>query len=433
MGGYERNRRAVAGDRDVVRRHPGGLQRPAAARGLGSVRGDRRQLASGGCPRWPTSACARMINGPEAFTPDNEFCLGETEVDGFFVAAGFCAHGIAGAGGIGKVMAEWIVAGEPGMDLWHMDVRRFGPAVPLAVVHAGAHPGELPDLLRHRLPRPGARGRPAAAHVAGLRWHASTARRSARSPAGSGSTTTSATPRAGDEALRPRGWAGRPGRRRSAPSTARRARRSALFDETSFAKLEVSGPDAAAFLEWVCDNQVAREVGDITYTQALNPRGGIECGLHRDPASRDDAFLRRDRHRVRHPRPGLAAQAGAARGGSTVRVDDVTGQLVTLRAVGTAQPRHPAAPLTAADLSDAAFPFMTAQEITRRRRAGAGAAGDVHRRARLGALRASAEYGARAVARALVRRAARTASSPAATARSRACGWRRATGSGAPT
>ena len=70
----------------------------------------------------------KLINGPEAFTPDNEFCLGESEVAGFFVAAGFCAHGIAGAGGIGKVMADWIVDGDPGLDLWHMDVRRFGPA-----------------------------------------------------------------------------------------------------------------------------------------------------------------------------------------------------------------------------------------------------------------------------------------------------------------
>jgi len=59
----------------------------------------------------------RLINGPEAFTPDNEFLLGESEVRGFFVAAGFCAHGLAGAGGLGKAMAEWIVAGEPAMDL----------------------------------------------------------------------------------------------------------------------------------------------------------------------------------------------------------------------------------------------------------------------------------------------------------------------------
>jgi 4-methylaminobutanoate oxidase (formaldehyde-forming) len=66
----------------------------------------------------------KIINGPEAFTPDNEFLLGETDVDGFFVAAGFCAarHRRARAA-VGKVMAEWIVSGRPGMDLWHMDVR----------------------------------------------------------------------------------------------------------------------------------------------------------------------------------------------------------------------------------------------------------------------------------------------------------------------
>jgi 4-methylaminobutanoate oxidase (formaldehyde-forming) len=68
-----------------------------------------------------------MINGPEGFTPDNEFCLGPTAVGGFFVAAGFCAHGIAGAGGVGRVMAAWILDGDPGLDLAHMDVRRFGP------------------------------------------------------------------------------------------------------------------------------------------------------------------------------------------------------------------------------------------------------------------------------------------------------------------
>jgi glycine/D-amino acid oxidase-like deaminating enzyme len=68
----------------------------------------------------------KFINGPEAFTPDGEFILGESRVRGFFVAAGFCAHGIAGAGGVGQVMAEWIVEGEPPLDLWRMDIRRFG-------------------------------------------------------------------------------------------------------------------------------------------------------------------------------------------------------------------------------------------------------------------------------------------------------------------
>ena len=68
----------------------------------------------------------KLINGPEAFTPDGEFCLGESAVRGFFVAAGFYAHGLAGAGGMGKLMAEWIAEGEPSLDAWAMDIRRFG-------------------------------------------------------------------------------------------------------------------------------------------------------------------------------------------------------------------------------------------------------------------------------------------------------------------
>ena len=70
----------------------------------------------------------RFINGPEAFTPDNEFILGESDVRGLWVAAGFCAHGIAGAGGVGRQLASWIVDGEPELDLWRMDIRRFGAA-----------------------------------------------------------------------------------------------------------------------------------------------------------------------------------------------------------------------------------------------------------------------------------------------------------------
>ena len=77
-------------------------------------------------PAMEEAQVKKFFNGPEAFTPDGEFILGESEVPGFWVAAGFCAHGLAGAGGIGKVMAEWIVEGQPEWDLWHMDIRRFG-------------------------------------------------------------------------------------------------------------------------------------------------------------------------------------------------------------------------------------------------------------------------------------------------------------------
>ncbi len=68
----------------------------------------------------------KLLNGPEGFTPDGEFLLGPTSVKGFWVACAFCAHGLAGAGGIGKTMAEWIIDGHPEWDVWRLDVRRFG-------------------------------------------------------------------------------------------------------------------------------------------------------------------------------------------------------------------------------------------------------------------------------------------------------------------
>ncbi len=168
----------------------------------------------------------KVINGPEAFTPDNEFCLGETDVDGFFVAAGFCAHGIAGAGGIGKVMAEWIVTGDPGMDVWHMDVRRFGrqyrsPSYTLKrtletyeTYYDIVYPGH------ERLA-----GRPLRTAPAYDVARRRTVRRSARSPAGSGSTTTRPTRRAATSRCGPAAGPAGSGRRRSASSTRRPARR----------------------------------------------------------------------------------------------------------------------------------------------------------------------------------------------------------------
>ena len=127
----------------------------------------------------------KLINGPEAFTPDNEFCLGESEVRGFFVAAGFCAHGLAGAGGIGRVIAEWIAEGEPSLDLWEMDVRRFGAQYRSPVVHPRPHPRDVRDLLRHPLSEPRALRRAAAADL-GRERLASRPRRRVRREVGLG-------------------------------------------------------------------------------------------------------------------------------------------------------------------------------------------------------------------------------------------------------
>ncbi len=219
----------------------------------------------------------RLINGPEAFTPDNEFCLGESEVDGFFVAAGFCAHGLAGAGGIGKAMAEWILAGEPEQDMWEMDIRRFGPHFrsPSYTLKRTKEVYETYYDIRY----PGHErqaGRPLRTSSA-YPWHIAHGAALGEKSGWERVNWYDSNASAGDERLRPRGWAGMHWSPAIGAEHLATRERAGLFDESSFAKLEISGPGAAAFLERMCDNRVAREVGAITYTQMLNRRGGIEC------------------------------------------------------------------------------------------------------------------------------------------------------------
>ena len=219
----------------------------------------------------------RLINGPEAFTPDNEFCLGESEVGGFFVAAGFCAHGLAGAGGIGRVMAEWILDGEPSMDVWEMDIRRFGPHFrsPSYTLKRAREVYETYYDIRY----PGHErqaGRPLRTSSA-YPWHAEHGAAFGEKSGWERVNWYEGNAGEGDEALRPRGWAGMHWSPAIGAEHRGTRERAGLFDESSFAKLEISGPGAATFLEQVCDNRVAREVGAITYTQMLNRRGGIEC------------------------------------------------------------------------------------------------------------------------------------------------------------
>ncbi len=100
MGGYERPSAPAFlpdGDRGLDC-DPARLQRPPARGGLGPPRGDRATTRRRRVPVMDEITVTKLINGPEGFTPDNEFCLGETEVGGLFVAAGFCAHGLAGGG-----------------------------------------------------------------------------------------------------------------------------------------------------------------------------------------------------------------------------------------------------------------------------------------------------------------------------------------------
>jgi 4-methylaminobutanoate oxidase (formaldehyde-forming) len=276
MGGYERSSAPWFLDQHQLDRIPsdfnGRLLEEDWPRFEEIARNSSRRV-----PAMEEVKVTRLINGPEAFTPDNEFCLGETEVGGLFVAAGFCAHGLAGAGGIGKVMAEWILAGEPPLDVWEMDIRRFGPHYrsPSYTLKRAKEVYETYYDIRY----PGHErqaGRPLRVSSA-YRWHA---RHGASFGEKSGWERVNwydANAELGDPDLRPRGWAGM----HWSPAIGaehRAARETAgLFDESSFSKLELSGRGAADLLERLCDNRVARDVGAITYTQMLNRRGGIEC------------------------------------------------------------------------------------------------------------------------------------------------------------
>jgi glycine cleavage system aminomethyltransferase T/glycine/D-amino acid oxidase-like deaminating enzyme len=308
-------------------------------------------------PAMETAEVKMFFNGPEAFTPDADFLLGETDVGGFWVAAGGCAHGLAGAGGVGKTMSEWIVDGRPEWDVWPLDIRRFGrqyrsQAYTLARSYEALsqyydikYPGEekqagrplrvSPVYARHK--ELGA----AFGEKGGwerVNWYESNAAR-------------------GDATLRPHGWAGE----NWSPAIeveARAARESvALFDQSSFSKLEVLGPGALAFLELLCANRIDRPVDTVVYTQLLNKRGGIEADL---------SVLRRADNRFllvtgtafgNHDRAWL--EKHAPRDGS-VCVNDVTSAFACLCLWGP-RARDVLRPLTKTTLE---FPYMSARELS---------------------------------------------------------------------
>ena len=354
MGGYERDPA------------PWGLNGiPADFNGklLGADMARFDPIMAGAIRRVPAIADAgvsRVINGPEAFTPDNEYILGESDVRGFFVAAGFSAHGIAGAGGIGRQMASWIVDGEPELDLWRMDIRRFGPAYRsldytlarsienYATYYDIHYPNEERQAGRPLRTSPtyellgelgasfGEKGgweRP--------NWFESNAA-------------------AGDEAWRPRGWAGEhwsPAIGAEALATRTTA---ALFDETSFAKIEVSGPGAVAFLGQMCANDVDRPVGTITYTQLLNTRGGIEADLTVTRTGETSFLIVTGTAVGNHDAAWLRKHLPED---DSVTLRDITAARVCFGLWGP-RARDILQPLTRDDLSNAAFPFLTAREIT---------------------------------------------------------------------
>jgi glycine cleavage system T protein len=310
-------------------------------------------------PELGSAEVVKLINGPEAFTPDGEFILGETQVRGFWVAAGFCAHGLAGAGGMGQLMAEWIVEGQPAFDVWHMDSRRFGRhyrsreytlarAVEIySTYYDVKYPGQ------ERLAGRPLRVSPTYARLEtlGASWGEKSGWERAN--------WFSSNEGQGDPELRPRGWAGEIWSPAIGAEHLACRERAALFDETSFAKIEVTGPGAREFLQGLCDNDVARGVGLITYTSMLNPRGGIECDFTVTQLRADRFLIVTGTAFGQHDLAWIRSHAPAE---GRVQVRDVTSSYACLGLWGP-RARDILQPLTEMDLSNEAFRYMRAREI----------------------------------------------------------------------
>ncbi|HVZ13573.1 MAG TPA: FAD-dependent oxidoreductase [Bauldia sp.] len=308
-------------------------------------------------PALETAGIKQMIDGPESFTPDGNFILGEApEVRNFFVGAGFNAFGIASGGGAGWVLADWVMRGEQPMDLWVVDIRRFSG---LHRDHAWtrertleaygkhytvAYPLEEYESGRPRIVSPLYERLKARGAVLGskLGWE----RANWFAPPGI---------EARDAYTFGRGnWFEPVGEEHAACRE-----RVAIFDQSSFAKFEMSGRDAAKALSWICANDVAKAPGRLTYTQLLNSRGGIECDLTVARLAEDRFSIVTGTGFRTHDFAWIAQNVPA---GSDARLTDVTEQWGTLSLFGP-RARHVLATVAGADVSNAAFPFGHVREI----------------------------------------------------------------------
>ena len=307
-------------------------------------------------PALETAPVRRHVNGPESFTPDNRYMLGEApELRNFFVAAGFNSVGIASAAGAGKALAEWIVGGEPSMDLWDVDIRRFMPfqgnrrylrertTEVVGLLYAMHWPFRQPETAR------------------GVRRSVLHDRLAAR---GAGFGVVAGWERANwfsAAGVEPR-YIYTYGRQNWFPDAAaehRAVRESAgLFDQSSLAKFLLEGPDATATLQRLCANDVDVAAGRIVYTQMLNRRGGIECDVTVTRLTADAYLVITIAAAATHDADWIRRGIGDAR----VTLTDVTSAFTVLGVMGP-RSREILSRLTNADLSNATFPFGTTREI----------------------------------------------------------------------
>ncbi len=308
-------------------------------------------------PALETAEVRTLLNGPESFTPDGGFLIGEApELKGFFLGCGMNSVGIASGGGMGKALAEWVIAGEQPMDLWSVDIRRF----------AGFAANDR--FLKARIPEE--MGRHYAVNYPGYEF--ASARGVRRSPvhdrlaaAGAQFGLRMGWERADwfagpGDAVPPKPTLGEPGWHAAVARDCAAARNDVvLFDQTSFAKLLVQGPDAEAALQRLCANHVGVAPGRVVYTAMLNDRGGMESDFTAFRLARDRYLLVtgsgqpvRDRHWIEQ----------ALSPDERVTIADITSALSVFSVMGP-KSRELLQRLTDADLGHEAFPMFTSAEI----------------------------------------------------------------------
>ena len=299
----------------------------------------------------------QMINGPESFTPDGNFILGVApECSNMFVGAGFNAFGIASGGGAGWVLAQWLIDGEAPLDLWVVDIRRFAGmhrdrqwVLDRTLEAYGKHytigfPHEEYESGRPRVVSPLYERLKAHGAVFGSKlgwerpnWFAPKGME-ARDVYSMGRQNWFST--VGDEHRHVREAVG-------------------IFDQSSFAKYEMTGPDALKALDWICANDVGKPVGRLTYTQLLNTRGGIEADLTVARLAEEKFYIVTGTGFRTHD---LGWITDHLPGGLDVTLSDVTEDFGTLSLMGP-KARDVLAALADADVSNAGFPFGHVREI----------------------------------------------------------------------
>jgi 4-methylaminobutanoate oxidase (formaldehyde-forming) len=298
-----------------------------------------------------------FLNGPESFTPDNQFVLGEApELRNFFVCAGFNSVGIACAGGAGQAAAQWIMTGDPGQDATAVDIRRFAPFNG-NVQWLHDRVGEILGL-HYAVPWPNRELQTARPFRRSPAYHLlKAAGASFGSRMGWERANFFAPP--GESPEIRYSW----GKQNWLPWSAaeQRAARSAVavFDQTSFSKYLVSGPDAERALQWICTADVAVPPGHVVYTGLLNDRGTYESDLTVTRVSASEYLLvssaattERDKDHLRRQLPR----------GAQVTITDVTSALAVYGVMGP-RSRELLSGLSRASFANDEFPLRTSREV----------------------------------------------------------------------